>query len=488
MESKNRYDREVALRDLFWKILLDWKRLIVCAFVFALIAMGLHYIKAQDNYNLALAEYEKQVAAVEVGDTDAVSEDDFSAEELQQINDAKSLQSMLDRSRSYMQNSLLMNMNAYKENVLILEYYVDSDYKFNYTQDNSVDYTDAVVRAYGNYVTNSKLAQQIVEELSLEYETRYVEELIDVITEDSGSGFSVEIVYPDETVLPDIAAVVKEAMNAQTTDFSKNIGSHSLKLISENITVRTDDELATYQQNYQNMINNYRNQLNSLKNNMTDAQLEVLGTAAVEEDAAENEDDAASVSPVEPVKPGFRVKYLVLGFLVGIVLSAMWSICQVLFSSKLQNPGEIFEMYGVRLFGTVQLAGKKSGIDAFLLKLKNRNCKQMTAEEQLGMITSNIELMCKNEGLQQIYITGSEWEKLDEQLRNTIVAALKEVGIEALSGGNICYDMVSLRKANEVRNVVLLEQAGVSVYREMEQEIRVLGEQGVRVLGCVGVM
>ncbi len=65
-----------------------------------------------------------------------------------------------------------MNLNAYKENVLIMEYYVDSDYTFNYTEDNRVNYTDALVSAYGNYAQNSDLAQQMIDKLSLSDEIR----------------------------------------------------------------------------------------------------------------------------------------------------------------------------------------------------------------------------------------------------------------------------------------------------------------------------
>lgn len=162
-------------------------------------------------------------------------------------------------------------------------------------------------------------------------------------------------------------------------------------------------------------------------------------------------------------------------------------MCQVLFASRLQNTAEIFEVYGMRLFGSVQITGKKPGVDAFLLKIKNRNRKQMTEDEQLSLIASNIELVCKNDDLHQIYLTGSEWEKLDPQMCDKISAALSKAGIKVLSGGNVCYDMKSMRSANEIHNVVLIEQAGVSAYREIEQEIRLLGEQGVKVLGCVGV-
>lgn len=486
MEIKNGYEREVALRDLLWKVVFDWKRLIACAIIFAIVVMGWHYTKAQEDYKLALAEYENQMLAVETGEKDTVNEADFTAEELQQINDAKSLQSLLDRSRVYMQNSIYMNLNAYKENVLIMEYYVDSDYTFNYTEDNSADYTDALVSAYENYATNSNLAQQMIDKLSLSDEIRYVEELISVDADLSGKSFSVEVAYPDASVLSDIAEVVKDSLDAQTPVFSKSIGSHSLKLLSEETTVRTDDKLINAQQDYQTMVNNYRNQLKTLKTGMSNAQLEALGDAVIDEEETD-EGSMTNATPVEPVKPGFSTKYLVLGFALGVILSAMWSVCQVLFAGRLQNTAEVFDVYGVRLFGSVQTASKKTGIDAFLLKLKNRNRKQMTEDEQLEMIASNIELVCKNDSLQQIYLTGSEWEKLDSQLRDKISEALSKTGIKVMIGGNVCYDMKSMRSANEIHNVVLIEQVGVSAYKEIEQEIRLLGEQGVNVLGCVGV-
>lgn len=75
---------------------------------------------------------------------------------------------------------------------------------------------------------------------------------------------------------------------------------------------------------------------------MTNAQLEALGDAVVDEEESD-EDSTVTATPVEPVKPGFSLKYLVLGFVLGIMLSAIWSMCQVLFASRLQNTAEILK-------------------------------------------------------------------------------------------------------------------------------------------------
>lgn len=131
MESKKTYEREIALQDLYWKIILDWRQLLIFLVIFSILVPVSQYFMNQRTYNAAYADYQKQMSAIQSGEQDSVNEADFTTEELQQINDAKSLQNVLDRSRLYMQNSIYMNMNAYKENVLIMEYYVDSDYTFN---------------------------------------------------------------------------------------------------------------------------------------------------------------------------------------------------------------------------------------------------------------------------------------------------------------------------------------------------------------------
>ena len=165
MESRKVYEKEISLWDLFWKIILDWRRLLAFSLVFMILVPIGGYMKEQRSYNSAYAEYQKKIAAIESGEQDAVNEEAFTAEELQQLNDAKSVQSLLDRSRLYMQNSIYMNLNAYKENVLLMEYYVDSDYTFNYTEDNSTDYTYALVKAYENYALNGNIAQKMIDKL-----------------------------------------------------------------------------------------------------------------------------------------------------------------------------------------------------------------------------------------------------------------------------------------------------------------------------------
>ena len=480
-------EREVSVRELMWKVIFGWRRMLICAVIFAVLVTALQYVRGQKKYNAALKEYQEQLAVFESEEGEqeqALDMSAFTGDELQQINDAKSLQGMLDRSRSYMQNSILMNTNAYKEKVLVLEYYVDSKYTVNYLEENELDYTNDVVRAYTNYVQNGELAEQIRNVWGLDYELRYIKELISI--EQNDKSFTIEIIYTDEAQAEDIADVTKEALEEQTTRIAEQIGAHSLELISDNVTVKADNALANQQQTYQNMINNYRNQLNALKNSMTDEQKKMLGIVAVSEESNE-ENEIEVVEPVEPVKPGFNVEYLLLGLMAGIFLAAVWSACEMLFASRLQNAEELSDVYKLRVFGVMPLEKKLDPIDSWILKMRDRHKKQMMPEEWMNVISANIELACKDGNVDKVYLTGSEWEKLEPGIVEQLMMKLKEAGVTVSGGGNICYDMASLRTAHETGTVILFEQEDISIYKEVEKEIKLLAEQKVNVLGCIGI-
>lgn len=63
---------------------------------FSILVPVSQYFMNQRTYNAAYADYQKQMSAIQSGEQDSVNEADFTTEELQQINDAKSLQNVLD--------------------------------------------------------------------------------------------------------------------------------------------------------------------------------------------------------------------------------------------------------------------------------------------------------------------------------------------------------------------------------------------------------
>ena len=260
--------REISLRHLFWKVILGWKCLIVCAVLFAILLPGVKYAKDAQAYKAA---QQPQNDAQEVT---------FTKDEQQQIDDVKSLQILLDKNSAYMQDSILMNIDPYQEHVLELQYYIDSDYTYNYSKDNKKDYTSAVTNAYVEYAVNGLNQKEIWDGVNTKVEDKYLTELISA-SSDSDNTFSVRVKFMDEKGLQSVSGKIQKALNARHEDVANRIGSHKLVLVSENYQVQTDSDLASSQDNVTGLIKSYREQITTLTSTMTEDQLKVVDDASI---------------------------------------------------------------------------------------------------------------------------------------------------------------------------------------------------------------
>lgn len=464
-------EREVSLYELLWNVVFSWRGILLCAVIFAILAGAVRYAGDWKTYQTL-----QKSSSAEEPETD-----EFTEEELVEIEDAKAIQEAMDENRDYLENSILMNVDPYAENVLVLQYYVDSDYQFNYTSDNSSDYTASVVSAYGDYVQSGKIAEKIVDTLEIDCEARYMEELISAVWSYQNEIFSIEVIYPDENILNQMSEIVTSEIEGQADRINQTIGSHTLKLLSSDIMLKTDSELASRQKAIQDIITSYRTQLTSLKASMTEDQLAQLTNEKVSDE--ENEEKPV----VTAVRPSVSVKYIVLGILAGIFLGVVWVVCKVLFTNRLQFADDLTNLYGLRSFGSYRTEKKRFVVDAFLWKLKTRKEKKLTQEEYLDIICANLELICKSANISRLYLCGTVMEEIGAKLPESIADKLKGAGIDVLCGNDVRYDMRSLRDMKAVGNTVLLEQVGVSGYQEIEKELKAIKEQQVEILGCICV-
>lgn len=456
-----KWEHNIPILELFWKVLFGWKQIILWMVFFSIIAVGLGYVRDIRMYNSEMEEL-------------AVEEDvTFSEDELRQIQDAKMLQTLVDETSEYRQNSVLMNINPYQENVLTLKYYIDSEYSFNYIEENELNYTQDIINAYMEYVNDGVLAQYVLDHVNINCEVRYVEEVVRV--ESNGAILSIEVIYPDEDILQDISDIIKDMMNEQKEKMAENVGNHTLKLLAENIGVCVDKGLVAEQKYYQDILNSYRTQLNALKSEMSATQLNEL---EVEKKETEN--------VVDIPNPSIKIFYMILGCIVGAFLAVVWIVCQILFEKHVQFEEEIEGAYGVRILGEVEGKKKHFVIDRYLLRLKNRN-RKLSEEERIEVICAKIELACMNNQIDGVFLTGTVMNQVDSQIIDKIKARINSVNISIEIGHNICCNVEAFRKMASIKNVVLVEKIDKSEYKELEEELKLIAEQNGNVLGCVVV-
>lgn len=466
METREKPEREINLMELFWDILLGWRQIVCLGILFAVLVSGMKYFMSIRSYQAS------QNINVEE------AKEDLKKEELEKLADAEEIQSRIDEYEKYMEKSALMQIDPYEKPVVQLQYYVESDYIINYTKDSKRDYTNEVTSLYCNYINSGEAAQKVIEEAGLSVSLEDFMELFQVSQQSAGTIY-ISVSYPDAGKLQDIANIVKSLMQQKSPEFQK-IGSHTLKIVNESQNVVVDTSLIERKETIANTVTTLKSQLQNLKNGMSDEQTAIF-KAELEEIRGEKEEDEE--------EPGFSIKFVILGALVGMFLACAWIACKMLFTAKLQDSGEIRSMFGIRLFGEVTISSERkrflSLIDKRILSIKNRRKKSMTMDKQMKVITANIALSCRQQEIDCIYMTGSEYEKMDTEVLGKIKKELSAQGVRVKEGENMFYDAVSLQNGIEVGNILFVEQKGLSIYDEILNEINLVTEQKGNILGAV---
>ncbi len=465
METKERAEREINLIDLFWKILFSWRQMLCFGILFAILLSGMKYfldVKAyQDSMDIDLE----------------VSKGELKKEKLEKYNNAIDLQKRLTEYETYQKKSALMQIDPYEKPVLEQQYYVQSDYIVNYTKDSERDYTSELISIYYNYINSGEMARKVIEDAELSINEKDFRELLNVSS--SGSTISISVSYVDAQKLNDISDVIKSFLQQKEPEV-QSVGSHTLKLIEESQSVVVDTALVEKKNTIANNVTSLKTQIDSLKAGMSAEQLMLFELEASEIRGEELE---------ELDSPRVSVKFLILGIMVGIFLVCAWIVCKMIFSTKLQKSEEIHNMYGIHMLGEINISNQKkrflSSIDRMLLSLKNKGKKKIAQEQQIKVIATKIALSCKQKEISSIYMTGSEYEKANKTIIEQLKREFLAQNIEVNDGGNMAYDASSLKSGIENGHLLLVEQLGISAYREIEDELKLIKEHHGDLLGVI---
>ncbi len=467
METQEKVEREVSLLELFWNIIFAWRQLICFGILFAVLLCGMKYFMDVRNNQPVQKTSSEEL------------EEELEEDEMVQVLNARNIKSQIEEYTKYLETSALMQIDPYAKRVLELQYYVDSAYTFNYTQETRNDYTNNLMNLYYNYIVGGEMSRNVIKAAKLSVDLADISELWSVSL--VGTSISIKFTCPEEKKMDAIADSIKEQLSEKEIEFQA-IGTHTLKLIGESQNVIVDTGLADRKNAISNSIASLNTQLSNLKVNMSEQQLSLLESD--EEGGKEEESLQPAVT-----KPRISLKYLIVGGVMGIFLVCAWIACKMVFTAKLQSPEEIRTLYGIRLLGEISISdGKKrflSVIDDKLRALKYRRRKSLSLEQQIKIVSANIALTCKQRNVDCVFVTGSEYEKVDPKVLGMLKEELGFQNIQVKEGGNIFYDANSLKRGTEIGNMLFIEQKGQSIYDEIYNEVNLAKEQNNAILGIV---
>lgn len=477
-ELIKRKETDLEITDFLWELLRRWRLLLTCILIGAVLLSGLQLVK-----DMKAAKATPEQVQAEAERTIEEMENALGAQDMDEVLGAAAMKKQLDEKSLYVKESPLMQINPYEENVIYLQYLVvgvpaGMDYACLYKQHiswgaNMSELVDVVTGESLTYLTSDGSYVSMGSDFG-----------------DGRSSFVVRVRGLSDEACMETAELVKSDLEQYTQTLSGEIDEISLTLIEENAAVVVDEELAALQNQISTMIKQLNNNLDSLKSNMTGDQLAlyVKYTERVETEAAGGEadntiagDEEITDSAFEAVR--FSFTKLVIGAVLGMVLSIVWILLAFVFSSKLRSGEEIKTLYRANVLGNVR-SGRNNKIDRKIMEWRYHRAGTLTLDEEVDLISANIKVACGNKKT-NVYLTGSSMSSVSADFLNRLVSACKEKGIAVTVGREISYYADALVEMAEVGQVLFVEQLRISYYDEIYKEITTCLEHDIPVLGMV---
>lgn len=450
-------DIEIDLADLLHRLCVHWKQAVICAAIIALAFGWYGYIKSSGNTNA------DRVYTVE----DTVLEE----EEQQKVTAAAELEEEVRALEEYIDNSVLMQIDPYhKERVAMLYNIEEADY-----QD-----LQKILGCYVNFATNGGMADALIKadrekwnmdksylaELILAYQKTYAMPYQVIIADAAESSllsealFYIEVTGKDKKMAEQLALAVQSELEKYRSIVADKAGKHKLILLSSEKSIMADSSLQTQQHDKRALLTTNLNSLQAMTGAFNEGQTIMYKHAVGLDDEQEIMDDSLTIG-----KFSFIRKYVIFGFIGGILLYSCLFACLYLVRDTIKSVGEMRRLYMFPVYGAVSLE-----------------------KGEIARTLNRVRLSCKKQGITKLcaatdFVCGVKEKKCMEN----IAGQLNEWGIDVFIAENACRDAGIWDALTEAGNVLLVCRTGLTTHRQVDEEMEFYIENGIDVAGAVAL-
>lgn len=464
-------EREIDLKQIIWKVILSWRAMIVWGVLVACALTGLMYVSDSKKYDKKKEDMENA----------SNIEKKLDAEELSQVKSIIDYIDELDELRDYRDNAPIMKIDPYNAKSIMYQFYVKVDYSksdsaLTVDQDGYVvlqNDVSNITKVYDAYLNSDEFLNEVIK--SMKYDVAPAE-LRDIIVIDIKNGIiDFSIYYTDDMSIDELSNVIIDALEAKKDSFA-DVSEFDISVVNEERNTERKEYLIDKKSSINAKIVDLEAKIKSLKTGLNSAQLYYIDR----------------VRPKEELKEAaIQIKFVVIGFVLGVFLVCAFVFVKGAMSSKLALADELESLFKLNILGVLVSSKKKKRflqfIDNALLKIKNRRVKQLSSEKRLEFATTSIAIKCEQLETKKLFITGTEIEKIDEDIIEDLKVSLAKEGIEAEVIDNIYYDGKALKQCVECGYVLFIEKVGTSIYNEINNQVNKAKEYDLNIIGAIGI-
>lgn len=481
--NEQNYEQEINLGKVFYRIFRDWRKIFVIAMTIAVIAGAGNFVmkrlrtanpeyieKAEENYLRELTAFEA------MGET--------LRREIDNLEETRA------ERETYNTTSILMKINPFREFNASLQLYIATDYQImpELIYQNP-DLSNRILRSYITYMVNGDMYQYIMNHMAQPVELRYLKEVLSISADYDNRMVTLSVQNVDAESCEEILNYALEGILKKQPEIVEAIGEHELNSVNQAVYEAVNLELDEWQKgNIQ-----YVSELSIL----LQQKAEVL--AAWEQSPQPQKDFTA------PRILKNSIKMMILGFIIGAVLAAVYIAFRYIMSDKLQDAKDLKSRFGLRVIAQLPNVHKKRvwvGFDRLFANMGGLALKESDAgalaEVAAQSVTAELtaqsaaagngvdaavdgKASAKPQGIKLAFTGNVAQTEID-----SLLSAMKWGGTcQVQSVPNILCDPSAVSAVMAADYVVLVEKQEISTYAQIERELEQLAAWKKKVLGFI---
>lgn len=506
-------EREINLVDLIFEVLLHWRMFFVWMLCGAVVLGGFSYVRTLRSANAQAAQVEEAKLRLEDMQVEQPSiapellqqlMDQLDDEQLRDVEYVLAYEELYRERLSYQEQSILMQMSADNVQKAVVSVWITSE---------NHEKSCAIEAIYEDIVQGGRMIQYVAEQLGMTVAN--VSELISLshktigVTNIGGNDdFTLSVIHYDEQVCRDMEQAIVAFIENEQDDLEKVFGEFETIIVAQEPTAAYYPSITTSRSSLLAELISIQNTITNRVNNFTDEQnmyyyaVAKGKTIVVDSEGSDSEDiiDIESLKEIiergVTVTPGVSAKYVLLGMVMAAFVYAFYIFMVYVLNTRIRITDNLQQLYEIPQLG--QISGKKEEkklfifIDKWILSLKNRNKRKFTREEAVKLAAVAVKMSAERNSLSSVYLIGCDLKEqalaVCEQVKERLEQSSPDQGslqIHILS--NVLYDAQAMSNLENAQGVVLVEQAGSTLYDEISQELQLLNRQGIKALGGIVV-
>ncbi len=432
--------RSIYLRNLIrgylkkkWIIIVG---LVVFVLIFGFIGLRRAYPERMDSsLSEEIQEFNEEVATYD----DAIDGIEKNIETLEE---------QLAEQEEYVNNSIYMQIDPEEVQYASVQYIVQATGIEDAEEADTT--TDNILSSLKAYYDNGSFKSDLAEKLDFE-STQYLTELISCGT--AGKTFSLGAKHYDMDQAKEILQAMQELIEEYIPEVEKQFGTFTMTSMGESERVYADNNVLSNQ-------NSKLNDLRSFRTNLTDSQTKLVTQQTNRKNYIEQyKPTGTSSSPRRTL-----LMYGGVGVIAGLIIPIMLYAIYYTLSTRIKGKEEL------------------QAVDLNILALFR---PKKGYEPSIEKAAVNLKLLAQKNDTETISVCSVGESPALAQVESDLTEALEKQDLSVYPVKQGEEDAEQLEKMTQIRNHVLLVEAGRTTYTQLEEQIQFCKSLDITIWGCV---